>query len=180
MPGVFSLIHGTRNEIAVALVQHPLTKAVGFTGSLRAGRALFNAAARRPDPIPVYAEMGSVNPVFVLPGALSERANAIGEGMKNSVMLDVGQFCTCPGLAVGIGDAGFARFVERLEELIQNTQPGTMLYPGILQSYEASVHRLNAIEEVRAIRCSITGSVERNRSSPFDVRNRSANFHGAS
>ena len=121
-----------------------------------------------------------INPVFVLPGALSERANAIGEGMKNSVMLDVGQFCTCPGLAVGIGDAGFARFVERLEELIQNTQPGTMLYPGILQSYEASVHRLNAIEEVRAIRCSITGSVERNRSSPFDVRNRSANFHGAS
>ena len=72
--GAFSLLHSTRNEIASALVQHPHVKAVGFTGSLRAGRALFDAAAARPEPIPVYAEMGSVNPVFILPGALAERA----------------------------------------------------------------------------------------------------------
>ena len=81
-PGIFSLIHSTRNEIARALVQHPHIKAVGFTGSLRAGRALFDAAASRPDPIPVYAEMGSVNPVFLLPGALAERAEAIAEGLE--------------------------------------------------------------------------------------------------
>ena len=110
-PGVFSLIHSTRNEIARALVQHPQIKAVAFTGSLRAGRALFDAAASRPDPIPVYAEMGSVNPVFLLPGALAERAEAIAEGLKNSVTLGVGQFCTNPGLTIGIGDEGFERFV---------------------------------------------------------------------
>src|SRR4030095_10424541 len=79
-PGTFSLIHSTRNEIARTLVQCPQIKAVAFTGSLRAGRALFDAAASRPDPIPVYAEMGSVNPVFLLPGALAERAEAIAEG----------------------------------------------------------------------------------------------------
>jgi NADP-dependent aldehyde dehydrogenase len=154
--GVFSLIQSTSNAIAVALVQHPLTKAVGFTGSLRAGRALFNAAAARPDPIPVYAEMGSVNPVFLLPGALRERADAIAEGMKNSVTLGVGQFCTCPGMSVGISDPNFARFVERLEELITNAQPGTMLYPGIFESYEAGVNRLSNIDGVRTTRCSTT------------------------
>jgi NADP-dependent aldehyde dehydrogenase len=164
--GVFSLIHSTRNEIAVALVQHRLTRAVGFTGSLRAGRALFDAAAKRSDPIPVYAEMGSVNPVFVLPGALSERADAIAEGMKNSVTLGVGQVCTCPGLAVGIGDERFARFVQRMEELIRNALPGTMLYPGIFQSYEAGVHRLSAFEGVHTIRSSFTPGLEQSEALP--------------
>jgi 2,5-dioxopentanoate dehydrogenase len=149
--GVFSLIHSTRNEIAVALVQHPLTKAVGFTGSLRAGRALFNAAAQRPDPIPVYAEMGSINPVFVLPGALSERCDAIAEGLKNSMTLGVGQFCTCPGVSVGISNDGLDRFVQRMEELVRNAQPGRMLYPEILHSYELGVRRLSAMEGVRTI-----------------------------
>ena len=113
--GVFSLLQSTRNDIAVALVRHPRTKAVGFTGSLRAGRALFDAAASRPDPIPVYAEMGSVNPVFLLPGALAERADAIAEGLKNSVTLGVGQFCTNPGLTIGIDGEAFDRFVHRME-----------------------------------------------------------------
>ena len=117
-PGTFSLIHSTRNEIARTLVQHPQIKAVAFTGSLRAGRALFDAAASRPDPIPVYAEMGSVNPVFLLPGALAERAEAIAEGLKNSVTLGVGQFCTNPGLTIGIGDEGFERFARRMQQLI--------------------------------------------------------------
>ena len=99
-PGVFSLIQSTRNDVATALVQHRHTKAVGFTGSLRAGRALFDAAGRRPDPIPVYAEMGSVNPVFLLPGALAERAEAIADGLAASVTLGVGQFCTNPGVVV--------------------------------------------------------------------------------
>jgi alpha-ketoglutaric semialdehyde dehydrogenase len=152
--GVFSLIQSTRNDIATGLVRHPLTKAVGFTGSLGAGRALFDAAATRPDPIPVYAEMGSVNPLFVLPGALSERADALAEGAKNSVTLGVGQFCTCPGVTVGIDDQHFARFVARMEELIGNAQPGTMLYPRIFQSYEGRVDQLSAIEGVRAVRSS--------------------------
>jgi len=167
--GVFSLIQSTRNAIAEILVQHPLTKAVGFTGSLRAGRALFNAAAARPEPIPVYAEMGSINPVFVLPGALRERGGAIAEGMKNSITLGVGQFCTCPGLSVGVSDPNFDRFVARLEELIESSQPGTMLYPRILQSYEEGVHRLSAIQGVRTTRCATTVEQTAARPSMFET-----------
>jgi alpha-ketoglutaric semialdehyde dehydrogenase len=158
-PGIFSLIHSTRHDIARTLVQHPLIKAVAFTGSLRAGRALFDAAASRPDPIPVYAEMGSVNPVFLLPEALSERAEAIAEGLKNSVMLGVGQFCTNPGLTIGIGGEPFERFVRRMEDLIRHAQPGTMLYPALLQSYEAGIERLSAIEGMCTTRSSIVDGV---------------------
>jgi 2,5-dioxopentanoate dehydrogenase len=143
--GVFSLLYGAGHEVGIGLVKHPFTKAVGFTGSLRGGRALFDAAASRPDPIPVYAEMGSVNPVFILPGALRERAEAIAEGLKNSVTLGVGQFCTCPGLAVGLLDENFARFADKLGGLIADAQPGTMLYPGILEGYEAGVKRLGGL-----------------------------------
>ena len=153
--GVFSLLYGAGHEVGVGLVKHPLTRAVGFTGSLRGGRALFDAAASRPDPIPVYAEMGSVNPVFILPGALRERAEAIAEGLKNSVTLGVGQFCTCPGLAVGLLDENFARFADKLSGLIATAQPGTMLYPGILQGYEAGVKRLSDIEGLQTTQSQI-------------------------
>ena len=158
--GIFSLLHSTRHEIAQALVQHPKTKAVGFTGSLRAGRALFDAAARRPDPIPVYAEMGSVNPVFLLPDALAGRGDGIAEGLKNSVTLGVGQFCTNPGLTIGINSEHFDQFVRRLEELIRNAQPGPMLYPAIYQSYEAGVRRLSVIDGMCHVRSSIDGANE--------------------
>jgi 2,5-dioxopentanoate dehydrogenase len=148
--GVFSLLHSTRNEIAVAVVQHPLAKAVGFTGSLRGGRALFDAAARRPEPIPVYAEMGSVNPVFILPGALSDRAESIAEGLKTSVLLGTGQFCTCPGLAIGIGSEHFSKFSSELKRLITSSTPGPMLHAGILHAYQAGVERLTAMDGVEA------------------------------
>jgi NADP-dependent aldehyde dehydrogenase len=150
--GVFSLLQSTRNDIAVALVRHPLTRAVAFTGSLSAGRALFDAGASRPEPIPVYAEMGSVNPVFVLPAALDERADAIAEGLAQSVTLGVGQFCTCPGIAAGIDGPSFERFVSRMEGLIAHARPGTMLYPRILHSYEAGSRQLSAIDGVRTVR----------------------------
>jgi alpha-ketoglutaric semialdehyde dehydrogenase len=154
-PGTFSLIHSTRNEIARTLVQCPQIKAVAFTGSLRAGRALFDAAASRPDPIPVYAEMGSVNPVFLLPGALAERAEAIAEGLKNSVTLGVGQFCTNPGLTIGIGDEGFERFARRMQQLIAGAPAGRMLYPALFQSYQAGVDRLSAIQGVATTRSPV-------------------------
>jgi 2,5-dioxopentanoate dehydrogenase len=157
-PGVFSLIQSTRNAVAIALVQHPHTRAVGFTGSLRAGRALFDAAARRPDPIPVYAEMGSVNPVFVLPGALVERAEAIAEGLAASVTLGVGQFCTNPGLVIGVASEAFDRFAQRLDALIRQAQPGTMLYPALLDSYEAGVRRLSAVAGTTLVRSSMEGA----------------------
>jgi 2,5-dioxopentanoate dehydrogenase len=153
--GTFSLIHSTRNEIARTLVQCPQIKAVAFTGSLRAGRALFDAAASRPDPIPVYAEMGSVNPVFLLPGALAERAEAIAEGLKNSVTLGVGQFCTNPGLTIGIGDEGFERFARRMQQLIADAPAGRMLYPALFQSYQSGVDRLSAIQGVATTRSPV-------------------------
>jgi alpha-ketoglutaric semialdehyde dehydrogenase len=165
-PGVFSLIHSTRHDIARTLVQHPLIKAVAFTGSLRAGRALFDAAASRPDPIPVYAEMGSVNPVFLLPEALTERAEAMAEGLKNSVTLGVGQFCTNPGVTVGIGGEPFERLVRRMEDLIRHAEPGTMLYPALLQSYEAGIQRLSGIEGTCTTRSSSADGVTESHARP--------------
>src|SRR5262249_43461170 len=96
--GVFSLLQGVTPEMSVRVVQHPLATAVGFTGSLRGGRAIFDAASQRQNPIPVFAEMGSTNPVFVLPGALKDRGDEVALGLQLSVTLGVGQFCTCPGL----------------------------------------------------------------------------------
>jgi len=169
-PGTFSLIHSTRNEIARTLVQRSQIKAVAFTGSLRAGRALFDAAASRPDPSPVYAEMGSVNPVFLLPGALAERAEAIAEGLKNSVTLGVGQFCTNPGLTIGIGDEGFERFARRMQQLITDAPSGRMLYPALFQSYQAGVDRLSAIHEVGTTRSPVsTGEASHACASMFET-----------
>jgi 2,5-dioxopentanoate dehydrogenase len=147
--GVFSIIHSTRNEMSIAVVKHPRARAVAFTGSLRAGRVLFDAAASRPEPIPFYAEMGSVNPVFVLPGALRERAEAIAQGMKSSVTVGVGQLCTCPGLTVGIDSQQFTQFSEKLKGLIAEASPASMLHSGILQAYEAGTERLRAINGVQ-------------------------------
>ena len=139
--GVFSMVHGGSVEVGQTLVKHPAIKAVGFTGSLRGGRALFDAAAARPEPIPVYAEMGSVNPIFVLPGALQSRGEAFAEGLKNSVTLGAGQFCTCPGLVFGMADAGMEHLIGRLNQMFAAVPPTTMLHPGILQSYETGVSR---------------------------------------
>ena len=94
--GTFGMLQGAGNEVGQALVKHPLTAAVAFTGSLPGGRALFDAAASRPNPIPCYAEMGSINPMFLLPGGLSERPQAIAEGYVQSVNMGVGQFCHEP------------------------------------------------------------------------------------
>lgn len=134
--GTFSLLHAKGPEISVALVTHPKSRAVGFTGSERAGRALFDAAARRSDPIPVYAEMGSVNPVFVLPGAVDEsKAEAAAEGLFRSVTLGVGQFCTCPGLVFGVESSAFRAFRNKLIETFENAAPATMLNPAIASGY---------------------------------------------
>ena len=143
--GVFSLLQGASHELSLNLVRHPVAAAVGFTGSLKAGRALFDAAAQRPIPIPVYAEMGSANPVFVLPGALRESADAFAAGLQQSVTLGTGQFCTCPGLVVGLEGAEMARFVNKLGDLIEQARPATMLHPGILHSYTDGLRRLEEV-----------------------------------
>ncbi len=141
--GMFSLLHGTSERVGLAMVRHPLARAVGFTGSLRGGRALFDAANARPDPIPVYAEMGSINPVFLLPGALAGRADAIAEGLAQSVSLGVGQFCTNPGVVVGVAGDDLDRLTSTLRERIEETAPGTMLHRGILEAYERDLQELD-------------------------------------
>ena len=153
--GVFSLIQGASPSVSLAVVEHPATKAVGFTGSLRAGRALFNAVAQRPEPIPVYAEMGSTNPIFVLPGALRERAEEFAEGLKQSVTLGVGQFCTCPGLVIGLRGEALDKFLRRADELFAASPPGTMLHAGILKTYEERVERLKQLDALKATRPTI-------------------------
>jgi alpha-ketoglutaric semialdehyde dehydrogenase len=146
--GVFSLVQGASTDIGMQLVRHPATKAVGFTGSLGGGRALFNAAAARPEPIPVYAEMGSTNPVFVLPGALLKSGNAIAEGLIQSVTLGVGQFCTNPGLVFGCQDANWTAFVERARELAGAVAPGVMLHQGIADKFDAGASRVRNVPGV--------------------------------
>ena len=159
--GVFSMLHDRGHEVGTALVKHPLTKAVGFTGSLRGGRALFDAAAARPDPIPVYAEMGSTNPVFILPGALRERGEALAEGMKTSVTMGVGQFCTNPGLTIGLDGDEFSKFTNKLGGLIAEAPSGTMLYPGILTAYDQGVKQLGELEGVSKVQSNHTAELSR-------------------
>ncbi|MEY4940207.1 MAG: hypothetical protein RIQ93_1942 [Verrucomicrobiota bacterium] len=133
--GVFSLVHGSGSEVGVALVKHPAATAVGFTGSHAAGRALFDAAAKRPHPIPVFAEMSSLNPVFLLPGALRERGAAIAQGLLASFTLGGGQFCTKPGLVFIMRGDETAGFLAALEEAVQRSSCATMLTPGIRANF---------------------------------------------
>lgn len=135
--GTFSLLFDAGFTVGQALVRHPRVKAVGFTGSLKGGRALADLAAARPEPIPVYAEMGSVNPVFILPGALAERAAAIVEGLHASATLGVGQFCTNPGVIVLERSAAAEEFVRQLAARLVATPEGPMLTPGIRKNYVA-------------------------------------------
>lgn len=147
--GVFSLVHGMK-ETGLALVRHPKLEAVGFTGSLGAGRALADAAAARPKPIPVYAEMGSVNPVFVLPGALQERGEKIAEGLAASATLGVGQFCTNPGVVVGLESESLTSFLQTAAERFSAAAPGTMLYLNIQRAFAQGTERLQSTPGVRA------------------------------
>lgn len=165
-PGVFTLIHGAGYEVGTQLVSHPLTRAVAFTGSLRGGRALFDVAAKRPNPIPVYAEMGSVNPVFVLPGALHERGDAIAEGMRQSITLGTGQFCTNPGLTIGLNTGEMETFSNKLGELIFDSPTASMLYPGILNSYEAGIKRLSEIPGIKKTQSNHTADLAKNEARP--------------
>jgi NADP-dependent aldehyde dehydrogenase len=150
-PGVFSLLHGAGKVIGIALVRHPLTRAAGFTGSRAAGRALFDAAAARPDPIPVFAEMSSVNPVFILPEAMRDRGEQIADGLKNSVTLGVGQFCTKPGLVFGLGGESFEAFQTHFANRVAAVRPATMLHAGISESFESGLAHASAGEGVTVV-----------------------------
>lgn len=148
--GVFSMVHGSGPEVGLRLIQHPSIKAVGFTGSLRAGRAIYDAAAARPEPIPVYAEMGSTNPVFLLPGALAERATQLAEQFVQSVTMGVGQFCTNPGLAFGTGD-GLQTFAREAARHACDAAPGTMLYDIVCSRWHEGANHLRGIAGVEVL-----------------------------
>ncbi|MBU2960798.1 aldehyde dehydrogenase (NADP(+)) [Citreicella sp. C3M06] len=133
--GVFSLVQGGKRDVGTALVQHPLIKAVGFTGSLGGGRALFDLCAQRPEPIPFFGELGSVNPMFILPQAASARGAEIGRGWAGSLTMGAGQFCTNPGIAViATGPDGDA-FVAAAVEALTDAPAQVMLTDGIAKAY---------------------------------------------
>jgi NADP-dependent aldehyde dehydrogenase len=133
--GIFAHIHGAGNAVGEALIKHPLTKAVGFTGSFFGGKQLFDWANQRKEPIPVFAEMSSINPVFLLPEKLKQSAAEVAKMYAPSITLGVGQFCTNPGLIIGLESEGLQTFINTLGEEIKKLAPATMLHPGIFKNY---------------------------------------------
>lgn len=150
-PGVFSLIQGGKRDVGTALVQHPLIKAVGFTGSLGGGRALFDLCAARPEPIPFFGELGSVNPMFLLPAALAARGALIGEGWAGSLTMGAGQFCTNPGIAVVQNGPEGDAFVAAAAEALKGVQTQCMLTDGIAGAYKDGKSRFDTRNAVRPV-----------------------------
>ncbi|NIA72076.1 aldehyde dehydrogenase (NADP(+)) [Pelagibius litoralis] len=138
--GTFSLIQGGKRDVGTALVQHPLIRAVGFTGSLAGGRALFDLCAARPEPIPFFGELGSVNPMFLLPAATKARGAEIGIGWAGSLTMGAGQFCTNPGIAVVL--PGAEGFVSAAKSALKDASAQTMLTDGIADAYRSGVARV--------------------------------------
>jgi NADP-dependent aldehyde dehydrogenase len=152
--GTFAHIHGVANEVGEALVKHPLTKAVGFTGSFLGGKQLFEWANQRKEPIPVFAEMSSINPVFLMPEKLKQSAIDTAQLYAGSVTLGVGQFCTNPGLIVGIDNDDLQAFMQAVGEEIKRTSPGEMLHAGIFKNYVERRANALAQEEVEIVSAS--------------------------
>ena len=149
--GVFSLLIDDGHEVGAALVRHPAVKAVGFTGSRRGGRALMDLSAARPEPIPVFAEMSSINPIFILPNALQQRRDELAAGLHASVTLGVGQFCTNPGLVFVERNGAAEALLQKLAALMTATPPGTMLTAAICSAYHTGVEIFSQTTGVRRV-----------------------------
>ncbi|CAN7331733.1 aldehyde dehydrogenase (NADP(+)) [Phenylobacterium sp. LjRoot219] len=149
--GVFSFLPGTSNDLGSALVADPRIKAVGFTGSRGGGLALVRIANARAEPIPVYAEMSSINPVVLLPGALAARAEALGPAFVQSLTLGAGQFCTNPGLVIALDGPDLDRFVAAAAQALAESHPAVMLTPGIRESFTRGVDALAAHSAVTPV-----------------------------
>lgn len=148
--GVFSMLHGDHHA-GSALVAHPRVKAVGFTGSRGGGTSLMKIARERPEPIPVYAEMSSINPVVLLPHALETRAEQLGKDFVSSLTLGAGQFCTNPGLVLALDGPDLDRFISAAAAALEQVAPATMLTPGIFSAYEKGVVKLTQHGNVTTI-----------------------------
>lgn len=149
--GVFSLLFDNGFDVGAALVRHPAVAAVGFTGSRRGGLALLKLASERPVPIPVYAEMSSVNPVYLLPSALAARGQKIAEGFVDSLVMGTGQFCTNPGLVLALGGADFETFVSASAKALEAKPAGVMLTQGIQSAYRHGIERLSSRGDAKAV-----------------------------
>lgn len=141
--GVFSNLNSSGIEVGKNLVLHPAIKGVGFTGSIKGGTALYKLANEREEPIPVFAEMGSINPVVALPSALSESGGEWAEKYAGSIMLGAGQFCTSPGLILGIKSTALDGFIDKLGTEIEKLEPSCMLHPNIHSNYEKGKQELS-------------------------------------
>jgi len=149
--GVFSNLNSSGIEVGVQLVKHPEVKAVGFTGSIRGGRALLDLAAQREEPIPVFAEMGSINPVIMLPNALKNRSESLAKTYASSITLGTGQFCTNPGLIIGIKGNDLTNFISTLANEIVKIEPSCMLHPNIYGAYESNKAKALAQPELSVV-----------------------------
>jgi NADP-dependent aldehyde dehydrogenase len=163
-PGVFSLVQGGRREVGTALVEHPLIRAVGFTGSLGGGRALFDLCARRPEPIPFFGELGSVNPMFMLPEAMAKRGEAIAKGWVGSLTMGAGQFCTNPGIVVLIAGPEADAFAAAAEQALGAVGPQTMLTEGMANAYRSGATKIAAADGVRAV---LTSTCDLRNATPY-------------
>lgn len=149
--GVFSLVQGGDRHVGAALVQHPRIKAVGFTGSLGGGRALFDLCAARPEPIPFFGELGSVNPMFLLPEAMKARAEDLGRGWAGSLTMGAGQFCTNPGISVVLDGEDADRYTAAAKAALEAVGPQIMLTPGIAKAYQDGKDRFDSRNSVKPV-----------------------------
>jgi NADP-dependent aldehyde dehydrogenase len=159
--GVFSNINSSGIEVGQELAKHPDVKAIGFTGSIRGGRALYNIAAEREEPIPVFAEMGSVNPVVISEGALKARGEEIASTYAGSITLGTGQFCTNPGLILGVKSPFLTSFVKDLGDKTASLDAHCMLHPNIARTYDANSVKMQNQKGVELV-AAHTGGVEGN------------------
>lgn len=149
--GVFSVLFGSGTTLGAALVRDPNIKAVGFTGSRAGGTALMKLAGYRPVPIPVYAEMSSINPVFLLPGALAARSESLAQQFVKSLTMGAGQFCTSPGLVLALAGSELDRFMHSCKQHLAQSKPQTMLTPAIHAAYERGVAQISGVPGVSCI-----------------------------
>ena len=151
---LFQHVHGKEIATGRLLVQHPETAAVGFTGSLAGGRALYDYAGQRDYPIPVFAEMGSVNPVILFPGALEKNSKSLAQQYAASITLGMGQFCTNPGIIIAIDSHPLNDFILQLSEEISRVIPEKMLHPGIHQAYNDRMQKALSQKNVQLVKHS--------------------------
>jgi alpha-ketoglutaric semialdehyde dehydrogenase len=167
--GTFSLLFDSGRQISQALVADHRVKAMGFTGSRGAGTAFMQIAASRPEPIPVYAEMSSINPVVIFPKALAARAGEIGRDLVAALTLGAGQLCTNPGLILVLEDDGYAAFTASLADTLKQSQAATMLTPGICKSYRDGIEAMEAHPSVKKIAKGAPGNNFQGQAAAFET-----------